>query len=199
MRNTIFAVLMLALAVPIAVAGKGEKPDAGEGSMLVSEPGRAMMTTVIEVTARVDAIDAKTRTLTLMAPNDQVVEYIADEDVRNFDQIEVGNMVVANIIRSLKLELVEDGKMDEGEAKGAMARAEKGEMPGAAVGSQVTFMTEVVKVDQPNNTISLKGPEGEVVAFDVHNPVQFEVVKEGDKVQATYTEAIAIEVRKAIK
>jgi hypothetical protein len=60
-------------------------------------------------------------------------------------------------------------------------------------------MTEVVKVDQPNNTISLKGPEGEVVAFDVHNPVQFEVVKEGDKVQATYTEAIAIEVRKAIK
>ena len=197
MRNTFFAVMMLALAAPLATAGEGEKPEAGEGSVLVSEPGRAMMTTVIEVTARVEAIDAATRTLTLLAPNDKVVEYVADDDVRNFDQVEVGNMVVATILRSLQFELVMDGKMDEGEAKGAMARAEKGAKPGAAVGGQVTFMTEVVKVDKPNNTISLKGPEGEVVAFDVHNPVQFEVVKEGDKVRATYTEAIAIEVRKA--
>ena len=199
MRNAFFMVMMLALAVPAFAAEKGEKPDAGEGSVLVSEPGRALMTTVIEVKARVDAIDAKTRTLTLMAPNDKIVEYVADEDVRNFDQIEIGDMVVATILRSLQLEKVEEGGKSETEAKGAAARAEKGEKPGAAVGGQVTFMTEVVKVDQPNNTISLKGPEGEVVAFDVHNPVQFEVVKEGDMVQATYTEAIAVEVRKAKK
>ncbi len=199
MRNAFFMVMMLALAVPAFAAEKGEKPDAGEGSVLVSEPGRALMTTVIEVKARVDAIDAKTRTLTLMAPNDKVVEYVADEDVRNFDQIEIGDMVVATILRSLQLEKVKEGGKSEPEAKGAAARAEKGQKPGAAVGGQVTFMTEVVKVDQPNNTISLKGPEGKVVAFDVHNPVQFEVVKEGDMVQATYTEAIAVEVRKANK
>jgi len=197
MRNVFVALLMLAMTVPAVAAEKSEKPDAGEAEILISEPGRAMLTRVIEVTARIDAIDKATRTLTLMAPNNQVIKHVADEEVRNFDQIHVGDMVVATILRSLHLELVKEGAMGEGEAAGAMARAEKGEKPGAAVGGQVIFMTEVVKVDQPNNTISLKGPDGEVVAFDVMNPVQFEVVKEGDKVQATYTEAIAVEVRSA--
>ena len=115
--------------------------------------------------------------------------------MRNFDQIEVGNIVEAVILQSLRLELVKDGELGDAEAKGAMARAEQGEKPGAAVGSRVSFITEVVKVDRPNNIISLKGPEGDVVDFDVQNPGHFDVVKLGDKVLATYTEAVAIEVR----
>jgi hypothetical protein len=78
-----------------------------------------------------------------------------------------------------------------------MARAPQGDKPGAAVGVSVSFMTEVVRVDKAANVISLKGPEGNVVDFDVQNPAQFEVVKVGDAVRATYTEAVAVEVRPA--
>jgi hypothetical protein len=106
-------------------------------------------------------------------------------------------MVEASILKSLRLELVEEGADAEPTGVGAMARAGEGAKPGAAVGSEVTFMTEVVRVDQPANIISLKGPEGNVVDFDVQNPAQFDVVKVGDKVRATYTEAVAVEVRSA--
>ena len=195
MRIALPFLLLLALSTAPLAAENKETPRAGDDTVVVSQPGRVELTRVIEVTARVQAIDAKTRTVTLLAPNDVVIEHVASEEVRNFDQIEIGNIVEAVILQSLRLELVNDGKLGDAEAKGAMARAEQGAKPGAAVGSRVSFITEVVRVDRPNNVISLKGPEGEVVDFDVQNPGHFDVVKLGDKVLATYTEAVAIEVR----
>lgn len=48
-------------------------------------------------------------------------------------------------------------------------------------------------------TISLKGPRGNVVKLDVQNPDQFKVVKVGDEVLVTYTEAVAVSVEPAGK
>ena len=60
-------------------------------------------------------------------------------------------------------------------------------------------MTTVTDVNPKNNTISLKGPKGNVVVLDVKNPDHFKVVKKGDKVEAVYTEALAIsEVPRAV-
>jgi hypothetical protein len=183
MRTLLLVLMVWGLAVPaLAESRATEKPQAGSGSMLFSEPGRAELTEMVAVSARVEGVDPESRT---------------GEEVRNFAQVEVGDMVEASILKSLRLELVEEGADAEPTGVGAMARAGEGAKPGAAVGSEVTFMTEVVRVDQPANIISLKGPEGNVVDFDVQNPAQFDVVKVGDKVRATYTEAVAVEVRSA--
>ncbi len=196
MRALLFVLLALGLVLPVlAEYHVAEKPQAGEGELLVSEPGRAELTRVLTLTARIEGVDAETRMLTLQAPDGRNVEYVADDDVRNFDQIEVGDMVELNVLQSLRLELVTAGTDAKPEGKTAMARAEPGVKPGAAVGSRVTFMTDVVRVDREANVISLKDPDGSVVDFDVQNPAQFDVVKVGDKVRATYTEAIALEVR----
>jgi hypothetical protein len=201
MRTLLLVLMVWGLAVPaLAESRVTEKPQAGSGSMLFSEPGRAELTEMVAVSARVEGVDPESRTLTLKTADGQMVEYVAGEEVRNFAQVEVGDMVEASILKSLRLELVEEGADAEPTGVGAMAamaRAGEGAKPGAAVGSEVTFMTEVVRVDQPANIISLKGPEGNVVDFDVQNPAQFDVVKVGDKVRATYTEAVAVEVRSA--
>ena len=198
MRTMMFVMLIAGLVAPVqAEYHVPEKPQSGGGSMLVSEPGRAELTEMVVVTARAEEIDPDSRTLTLKTADEQMVEYVAGEEVRNFAQVEVGDMVEASILKSLRLELVEEGADAEPTGVGAMARAGEGAKPGAAVGSEVTFMTEVVRVDQPANIISLKGPEGNVVDFDVQTPAQFDVVKVGDKVRATYTEAVAVEVRSA--
>ncbi len=198
MRTLLLVLMVWGLAVPaLAESRVTEKPQAGSGSMLFSEPGRAELTEMVAVSARVEGVDPESRTLTLKTADGQMVEYVAGEEVRNFAQVEVGDMVEASILKFLRLELVEEGAYAEPTGVGAMARAGEGAKPGAAVGSEVTFMTEVVRVDQPANIISLKGPEGNVVDFDVQNPAQFDVVKVGDKVRATYTEAVAVEVRSA--
>jgi len=56
-----------------------------------------------------------------------------------------------------------------------------------------------VRVDPAAKIISLKGPQGNVLDLPVQNPDQFKVVKVGDKVEATYTEAMAISVEPAPK
>jgi hypothetical protein len=60
-------------------------------------------------------------------------------------------------------------------------------------------MADVIDVNPKNKTITLKGPKGNVVELDVQNPDQFKVVKKGDKVEAVYTEALAIGVAPAPK
>jgi hypothetical protein len=198
MRTLLFALLLPSMtSLALAEYHQVEKPQAGEGERLVSEPGRAELTRMTVLTARVEGIDAETRTLTLETPDARMVEFVAGDEVRNFDQIEVGDMVEATVFNALRLELVNDEEKSKPEGQEAMARAPEGDKPGAAVGVSVSFMTEVVRVDRDANVISLKGPEGNVVDFDVQNPAQFDVVKVGDAVRATYTEAVAVEVRSA--
>jgi propanediol utilization protein len=54
-------------------------------------------------------------------------------------------------------------------------------------------------VDPAKKTITLKGPRGNVVVLDVQNPAQFKVVKKGDQVEVTYTEALALSLETAPK
>jgi len=80
-----------------------------------------------------------------------------------------------------------------------VARAKPGERPAIAGAREITAIADVVGVDPKKSTITLKGPRGNVVALDVKNPDQFKVVKKGDQVQVTYTEALALSVEPAPK
>ena len=64
---------------------------------------------------------------------------------------------------------------------------------------EVTAIADVTAVDPKKSTITLKGPRGNVVTLDVKNPDQFKVVKVGDQVEVTYTEALALSVEAAPK
>ena len=72
-------------------------------------------------------------------------------------------------------------------------------MPAGAAVRQVTVLADVIGVDPKKKTITLKGPKGNVVTLDVQNPDQFKVVKKGDQVEVTYTEALALSVEPAPK
>jgi hypothetical protein len=68
-----------------------------------------------------------------------------------------------------------------------------------AGGRQVTVIADVTAVDPQKSTITLKGPRGNSVTLNVQNPDQFKVVKKGDQVEVTYTEALALSVEPAPK
>ena len=169
-----------------------------EATVIASEPGKAAIVRTVEVSARVVAIDKTTRTVTLKGPQGNTVDVIAGDEVRNFDRIKVGNLVVARYIDSLFLELKKTkAGIREGTEQEAVARAEPGQLPAAAVGRQVVILADVVAVDPKKSTITLRGPKGNVVTLPVQNPDQFKVVKKGDQVEATYTQAVALSVEAA--
>jgi hypothetical protein len=195
MRKTVS--FMLAAAVLGAPSAYAQKPLQG-GTVVASEPGKAAMASTVEVGAVVTGIDKTTRTITLKGPK-RTIDVVAGDEVRNFDQIKVGDTVMVKYVESLSLELKKTKGKADAKVEEAAVRAKPGSTPAAAVGRQVTVLADVVAVDPKNSTISLRGPRGNVVDLKVDNKDHFKVVKKGDQVEAVYTEALALAVTPASK
>jgi ribosomal protein L6P/L9E len=188
------------IAAALAANALAQQPGATGGATIASEPGKAAIVRTEEISAQVVGIDKATRTVTLKGPKGNVVDVVAGEVVKNFDQIKVGDFVVARYAQALTLELrktrVAGGDVAMREEA---AKAKPGERPAVAGAREVTLLANVVAVDQKNGTITLKGPRGNEVTLAVQNPDQFKVVKKGDQVEVTYTEALALSVEPAPK
>jgi hypothetical protein len=192
--------LLAALTVSWSLPAAAQKPDVTGGTVVASEPGKAAVVGAVKVTAQVVAVDKATRTVTLKGPKGNTVEVVAGDEVRNFDQIKIGDMLAVTYVKSLSLELQKAKTGASGiTTQSAAVTAKPGDRPAAAEGHQVTAIAKVTAVDKKAKTISLKGPRGNTVTLDVQNPDQFKVVKVGDEVLVTYTEAIAISVEAAPK
>ena len=196
--NTKSKLTLALIAAAFAATAFAQQPGAGGGAVVTSEPGKASVAVAAKITAQVVGIDKATRTLTLKGPEGNVVDVVAGDEVRNFDQIKLGDLVVVRYAQALTLELrkTKTGAGDVSVNEGA-ALAEPGERPAVAGARQITAIATVTAVDQKKSTITLKGPRGNVVTLDVHNPDQFKVVKKGDQVEVTYTEALALSVEPA--
>jgi hypothetical protein len=198
--NTKSKLTLALIAAAFAATALAQKPDAGAGAVVTSEPGKASVAVAAKITAQVVAIKNATRTLTLKGPEGNVVDVVAGDQVKNFDQIKLGDFVVVRYAEALTLELRKTKTAAGGVTvyQGA-ALAAPGERPAVGGAQQITAIATVTHVDQKKSTITLKGPGGNVVTLNVQNPDQFKVVKKGDQVEVTYTEAVALSVEPAPK
>jgi hypothetical protein len=198
--NTKSTLALGLIATAFAATALAQQPSTTESATISSEPGSAKAVRTVELSAKVVAIDKATRTVTLKGRQGTPVDVVAGDGVRNFDQIKLGDMVVTRYTEALALELRKtkaaggDVTVSEGSTW-----AKPGDKPAAAGERQVTAIAEVVAVDPKKSTITLKGPRGNIVTLAVHNPDQFKVVKKGDQVDVTYTEALALSVEPAPK
>ena len=197
MRKALIFVAALTASAALPVAAQ-QKPDVTGGTVVASEPGKAAAVRAVKITAQVVALDKASRTVTLKGPKGNVVDVVAGDEVKNFDQIKIGDLVAVSFLQSLSLELQKTKTGASGiTTQGAAVTAKPGETPGAAAAHQVTAIAKVTAVNKKAKTITLKGPRGNSVTLDVQNPDQFKVVKVGDEVLVTYTEAVAISLEPA--
>jgi hypothetical protein len=157
-------------------------------------PGKGMTTETTRMTATVVAVDKASRDITLKVPQGNDVVVTAGPEVKNFDQIKVGDQVDVEYQRALALELKKGGgqtvyRADQLAAGSAMP----GAMPAGAVGRRTTIVADVVAVDPAKQTITLKGPE-RTVDLVIADPEQFKRIAKGDQVEATFTQALAVVV-----
>jgi hypothetical protein len=197
-RTRTFVLALIAMSSGATTLAQTPPAPAG-GAVVVSEPGKASAVRALEVSASVVGIDKATRTLTLKGPKGQVVDLVASDEVKNFDQIKVGDLVVARYAQALTLELKKTKRVAGATVSEEAAKAKPGARPAVAGARQVTVIADVVAVDPKASTITVKGPKGNLVTLEVQNPDQFKVVKTGDQIEATYTEALALSVEPAAK
>ena len=147
------------------------------------------------ISAVVEAIDHETRVVTVRKPDGEAVTFTASDEARNLDQVEVGDVLIAEYVESVSIDVIANEGMEAGAAEvAAVARTEKGEMPGlAAMGSTVVTAT-VEAINLELNTFKLKGPDGTINEYAARNPGNLKRAAVGDLVVITVTEALAITV-----
>lgn len=153
--------------------------------------------TTSRVTAVVEAINHETREVTVKKSDGEVVSFTASEEARNLDQVAVGDIVNAEYVQTMSVEVMaNEGHEPTAAGLAAVGRTEKGDMPGMeAINSQIVTAT-VEEINIEANTFKLKGPDGEVNEFTARNPENLKRAAVGDLVVITVTDSVAVAVTK---
>ncbi|GJG94230.1 hypothetical protein [Cupriavidus pauculus] len=156
--------------------------------------GQTTATGTATATATITAIDKASRKVTLKTRTGKVTEMTVGDEARNFDQLRVGDKVTVEYNEALTVSLKKGGGAPSMQEREISERADPGAKPGGRVGREVTVVAQVVAVDKEKQIVTVKGPKGRTVDLRVDDPDQMKDVKKGDRVQAVYTEAVAISV-----
>jgi len=160
-------------------------------------PGAAAAAVTVRASGTIESIDAETRAVTIRGDAGRVVTLTAGPDVRNFEQLAVGQRVDAEYVQALTLELHPGSEAPISrtvEARSAGAR--EGQIPAGMLGNRVTIVAKVVGLDPERQVVTLEGPQ-QTVDLAIQDPEQFARVKLDDRVRAVYIEAAALKVRAA--
>ncbi len=197
--TTITARLLAAgLIGVIPLAAQAQSAPATQAGV-VTAPGKVAGAATTEVTAKVVAVDPAQRTVTLQGASGKTRTIEVGDQVRNFDQIKVGDMVHARYTQALARELKKGAPSMQAptEEQAITPAPAPGAKPGGTVARKVTAAAEVIAVDPARQMVTLRGPRGNEVDVEVQDPSQLKNIKKGDHVQVTYVEALAISVAAA--
>jgi hypothetical protein len=184
--------------VPMAVqADDAEKPLTVHQS---TKKGTVAGGRAEQVTATVTAVDVATRKVTLKGKKGKEETITVSPDVKNLDQVKVGDLVVVTFSQGVVLSMAAPGaKPVEPTATATGAAAAPGEKPAADVKATVKGTVTIAAIDMKTRIVTLVGPEGRKFKVAAGKEIPLEKVKVGDKVNAEYTEAVAIAVEPAPK
>ena len=167
-----------------------------ESEAPMERPSMSTTQTVI-VTAQVDAINHETREVTLIGPEGKAVSFVASEDARNLTQVAVGDIVVAEYVQSMSIEVFANDGYEPGAGNLVVAgRSDEGEMPALTAIDALVVTATLEDINFETNTFKLRGPAGNIKEYEAIDPANLKKVVIGDIVVITYTEAVAISVEK---
>ena len=155
---------------------------------------------LVEAVATITAIDMENRLVTIEGPDGDSIVVKASDKVKNLSQVEVGDKVVIKYFKSITADIVKRSKDEKlgTEIIGAKASAPLGEKPAGAGVVEKTRRVEVVFVDPIQKFISVRDPDQGLRKISLKESPDLQhylkELKEGDVVEVTYTDAMAIEV-----
>jgi Cu/Ag efflux protein CusF len=150
---------------------------------------------IVEAEATVESIDQDTRKVVLQREDGTEVTVVADESIKNLSQVKVGDHVQITYRQALAFRVLPAGESaPNATASSDVTTAKPGEKPGGKATQEVTVVATIVAINKAKETVQLRGPSGTVTEVEVENPDNLKKVKVGDRVQITYSEALAINV-----
>lgn len=163
---------------------------------------KPVVSETIKVSAAVKAVDYDKRLITLQGQDGKAMTVEAGPEVKRLKEIKAGDMVVVQYTQALAAELKKAGAPSGAAVKEEAQRAKAGEAPGVKGSREIKTTVTIDSVDLKNNIVTFTGAQGNVNIVAVQRPQMREFIKTlkaGDKVDLTYTEAVAVSVEPAPK
>jgi Cu/Ag efflux protein CusF len=201
----VFSFAMAPLLLGTLVTGlTGCGSDGGRtASAPTAVPASAQPETVVgeayaETEATIEAIDAKTRNVTLRAADGETQTVQAPADV-DLTALKKGDVVILGAYQRVSVRALPPGSAPLGATREvAAARSQPGETPGRVLAEATRVVSEVTAIDLANNRVTLKGADGSTVTLDVKNPEnqrKLQTLKVGDLVEIDLIEAVGVELK----
>jgi hypothetical protein len=194
--------LLIALTVPLLsiACSKDKKPEpAGDGtqstSVVAVEPGIAggVIEETTTLTAKVEAVDQKTRKVTLKGEDGDSATFTAGPEVKNLDQVKVGDTLKAVLKERLTVYVKKGGDPDASATyAAAVAAAPKGAKPGAMIGESYEVIASVTAIDAKTRTATLKFVDGRTKQVKVRDDVDLTRYAVGDMVVIRVSVALGL-------
>jgi len=177
--------LMLALAVAAFVAT----------AVPVGAQKPVTQGTSVSESFTITAIDYKSRIVTLRDAKGESDTMYCGPEVTRFDALKVGDKVTFRYYESVVYAIQKPGTAKPGAAAatGGLVRT-PGQKPGGTLSQQMTATVTVNAIDTKVPSVTITAADGAKMSFKVENPKNLEGVKVGDKVDITYTQALAVSV-----
>ena len=191
-KGSIKLVLAGVLAVAVLIAC-GQLALAEEKKQ-AAEPG-AIAVSVLKASATVEAVDAAKRTVTLKGEAGQTKTLKCGPEVRNFDQIKVGDTVKLTFVDEVAAYVRKADAPPMAEEGAMVALAPKGAKPGALMAETAEVRAKVEAVDLKKHTITFLNPDGSKKTVKVGKKAQgLKELQKGDDVVLRITQAMMIDV-----
>jgi hypothetical protein len=163
-------------------------------------PGKAEAVRKQVLNAAVTAVDKAARTLTLKGPDGVTQTFKVSPQVQRFDEVAVGDTLHVEFEEGLALEFQPAGTAPVApEVVVAADRAGKDQAPGGVAAAGVRGTVTVTAIDMANRIVVFQGPGGNLYQVKAGPKIQLDKLKVGDKLLATYVEAVAVTLQKAPK
>ena len=153
----------------------------------------------IEINAKVQEIDVKSRKVTLMGLDGNLVTVTAGKAVKRLNEIKVGDIISAEFTTYMAAEIREPTAAEKKEPLVIVTDAGKapaGMPPGAEIGAIVQAVVSIEIINRPFNSVTIKGPRGNYLTIDVEDAELLTKVKVGQKIIMIYAEAVAVSLIK---
>ena len=167
-----------------------------------AEPTPSQMTKaeLVTVVGQVLALDLATREVRLAGPLGGEIEAEVAPEVKNLDQVKVGDLVELAYYQSIAVSVHKKGEPNPLFEGGDASSAAPGERPAAQMSKQEKITVTVVSVDPETRMLVVQGSDGTLFPTEVKRPefvAKMKQLKPGDQLDVVVTEAVAVSVTPA--
>ena len=132
----------------------------GQGGKESGREAVVVMVDAVTATSTVTAIDKKNRVITLSFEEGRVEDYKLGKEVRNFDQIEIGDEVKVTLAEAVAIYVRKAGDQPVTSEKRTLQVAPKGAKPSVVITDTNEMAATVEAIDHAKRTVKVRRLDG---------------------------------------